>query len=44
LLSKWSGFGAAGQVAVVVALLAFGALLVWAWEHSKTFRSLEDGE
>jgi membrane protein DedA with SNARE-associated domain len=44
LLSKWSGFGTAGQVAVVVALLAFGALLVWAWEHSKTFRSLEDGE
>ena len=44
MLSKWSGFGTAGQIAIVVAVLAIGGLLVWAWEHSKTFRSLEDGE
>jgi membrane protein DedA with SNARE-associated domain len=44
LLSKWSGFGTAGQIAIVVAVLAIAGLLAWAWEHSKTFRSLENGE
>ena len=41
LLSKWSGFGTTGQIAVVVAVLALGAIGVWVWERSKAFRSLE---
>jgi len=44
LLSKWSGFGILGQIAIVGAVLAIVAALVWAWEHTKTFRSLETGE
>lgn len=44
ILSKWSGFGTEGRIAVVVAVLGALALLVWAWERSKTFRSLEDGQ
>jgi membrane protein DedA with SNARE-associated domain len=44
LLSKWSGFGTAGQIVIVVAVLAIGGISVWVWERSKTFRSLEDGE
>jgi len=42
ILSKWSGFKTEGRIAVVVAVLGALALLVWAWERSKTFRSLED--
>ena len=43
LLSHWSGFGTMGQITVVVAILGLGALLVWAWERSKYFRSLDGG-
>jgi membrane protein DedA with SNARE-associated domain len=42
LLSKWSGFGMEGRIAVIVAVLGAVALAVWAWERSKVFRSLED--
>jgi membrane protein DedA with SNARE-associated domain len=41
LLSRWSGFGIAGQIAIIVGLLLAGAAAVWAWERSKLFRSLE---
>ena len=43
LVSRWSGFGTMGQIAIVVAILGLGAGLVWAWERSKYFRSLERG-
>lgn len=43
LISKWSGFGTTGQIAVVIAVLALLGVFVWAWERSKALRSLEDG-
>lgn len=44
LLSKWSGFGTTGQIGIGVAILGGLAVLVWAWERSKAFRSLENGK
>jgi membrane protein DedA with SNARE-associated domain len=44
LLSKLSGFEMAGQIAIVIAVFAIGAALVWFWERSKTFRSLGTGK
>ncbi len=41
LLSRWSGFGTIGQIGVVASVLAVLGGLVWAWERSKAFRSLE---
>ena len=40
LLSKWSGFETDGQIAIVVAVIATGAVLVWALERGRFFRSL----
>lgn len=41
LASKWSGFGRTGQFIVGGIVLLGLAGIVWLWEHSRTFRSLE---
>ena len=42
LLSKWSGLGTPGQIAIVAGVLIAVAVTIWAWERSKTFLSLEN--
>lgn len=44
LLSKWSGFGLLGQLAIVGAVFVTLAILVWAIERGRRFRALTDNQ
>lgn len=40
LLSEWSGFGTAGQIAIIGSVIAVLAISVWAVERGRRFRGL----